>query len=519
MDLPAGTVLASRYRVLSQIGRGGMGAVFLVEHIHTGDRAALKLLHGASATDPESIERFKREARAPAKIQSENVVRVLDADAAPEIGGAPVLVMELLNGSDLQKIVARGGPLPPAEVVRVISQVARALDKAHSIGIVHRDLKPENLYLHQREDGTSVVKILDFGISKTMDSATATTPGSLTRTGAVMGTPLYMAPEQALGRRELIGPATDVWALGLIAIFLLTGEAYWQGNTVPDILGKVLSYAVYAPTSRWPALPKPIDAWLLRSCARTPEQRFTTAGEQVAALSEILRAATMSQVANAATMLPGGHAPTPMPGMAYPPSQQPWSGYAAPPNVTPPYVTPPYSNPPPPMPPMQMPYPPGVGGSTNEPFVHTARGMAPQGGTGLGVKLAVAFGVLLAFLGALAATIVVVGRYMSKSEADTSATTEPSETATAPTATQQVDVDASLAPLQVGTATATTPRPTATVTATAPATAHPTATATATATATTRSHAQCRSDCRAACVDANDMTECLTKCLRKCNAQ
>jgi len=273
--LAPGTIV-SRYRVLSQIGRGGMGEVFLVEHVHTGDRAALKLLHGAASTDPESIERFKREARAPAKIQSENVVRVLDADSAAELGGAPFLVMELLQGSDLQKIVSRNGALPPPEVARVLGQVARALDKAHAIGIVHRDLKPENLFLHQREDGTSVVKILDFGISKTMDSAMTNAGYALTRTGEVMGTPLYMAIEQALGRREMIGPGADVWALGLIAIFLLTGEPYWQGKTVPDILGKVLAHALYPPSSRWPQLPPAIDGWLLRSCARAPEQRFAT---------------------------------------------------------------------------------------------------------------------------------------------------------------------------------------------------------------------------------------------------
>jgi len=288
--LAPGTVVVSRYRVLQQIGRGGMGAVFLVEHVHTGDRAALKVLQGAASQDPESIERFKREARAPARIQSENVVRVVDADTAPELNGAPFLVMELLNGTDLQKIVTQQGPLPPQEVARVLGQVARALDKAHAMGIVHRDLKPENLFLHQREDGSSVVKILDFGISKLDEIQGTSAQYQLTRTGAVMGTPLYMATEQALGRRELIGPQTDVWSLGLIAIYLLTGEPYWRGKTVPDILGSVLSYAMYPPSQRWPQLPPALDQWLLRSCARMPDQRYRTAGEQVAELTEILRA-------------------------------------------------------------------------------------------------------------------------------------------------------------------------------------------------------------------------------------
>ncbi|HEX7601093.1 MAG TPA: serine/threonine-protein kinase, partial [Polyangiaceae bacterium] len=248
MNLCAGSVIAARYRVLSAIGQGGMGAVYLVEHLGTGDRVALKLLHGNAAQDFESLERFKREARAPAKIQSENVVKVLDADTAPELGGAPFLVMELLTGLDLQKLVRERGRMPPDEVLRTLGQVARALDKAHAIGIVHRDLKPENLFLHHREDGTTVVKILDFGISRMANAAATSGPLAMTQAGSVMGTPLYMAPEQAAGRVHLIGAQTDVWSVGLIAVFLLTGEHYWQGTTIPDVLNTVLNHAVYAPS-------------------------------------------------------------------------------------------------------------------------------------------------------------------------------------------------------------------------------------------------------------------------------
>jgi len=141
-----------------------MGVVYVVEHIHTGEHLALKVLHGSAAADPGVIARFKREARVGSQIKSDHVVRVTDADVAAELGGAPFFVMELLDGLDLEKLVAKLGPLHPRVVVTVLSQIARALDKAHGIGIVHRDLKPENIFLHRREDDTIVAKVLDFGI-------------------------------------------------------------------------------------------------------------------------------------------------------------------------------------------------------------------------------------------------------------------------------------------------------------------------------------------------------------------
>ena len=499
--LAPGQVIVGRYRVLQQIGRGGMGAVFLVEHVHTGDRAALKVLQGAASQDPESIERFKREARAPARIQSENVVRVVDADTAPELQGAPFLVMELLSGNDLQKIVAQSGPLPPQEVARVLGQVARALDKAHAMGIVHRDLKPENLFLHQREDGSSVVKILDFGISKLDEIQGTSAQYQLTRTGAVMGTPLYMATEQALGRRELIGPQTDVWSLGLIAIYLLTGEPYWRGKTVPDILGSVLSYAMYPPSQRWPQLPPALDRWLLRSCARMPDQRYRTAGEQIAELTEILRAREVAVMSSAPTMLP---APAFTPPQLTPPHVTPPS-YVTPPHVTPPHVAMYQSQPPPAYP----------GASTNEPMIHASQNMqaAPRQGMPTGAKVAIVLS-LLAALGAMAAVAVFFAwRAMSEEP-------EPASTYVAPTIT---------APATTVAAPTTLQAPIASLTPTATVTAPPTATATVTATATTRvqptatathvagpTREQCRASCKLACVDANDAMDCTTKCLQRC---
>jgi serine/threonine-protein kinase len=292
-------IIASRYRVVRELGRGGMGVVYVVEHTRTGDQVALKLLHGAAAEDPHSIERFKREARASARIKSDHVVKVIDADVAPERENAPFLVMELLNGADLKHEVETAGKLPADKVLEYLGQAARALDKSHSIGIVHRDLKPENLFIHRREDGTTVLKILDFGISKIVagEAPSDMTGAGITSTGSVMGTPLYMAPEQARGRVNEIGATTDVWAMGLIAISLLTGEIYWPANTVAELMAQILSDPMYPPTQRWSWLPPGIDSWFARSCARDPKERFTSVGQQVKALAAALNLAPSSDPA------------------------------------------------------------------------------------------------------------------------------------------------------------------------------------------------------------------------------
>ncbi len=262
--------IASRYRILRELGRGGMGVVYVVEHVHTGDHLALKLLLGHAAQDPQSIERFKREARASARIKSEHVVKVVDADVAPELEGAPFLVMELLNGTDLQKELEKRGRFSPDEALHYLAQAARALDKSHALGIVHRDLKPENLFLHTREDGSTLLKILDFGISKSIGANDIGSAG-MTSTGSVMGTPLFMSPEQARGRVAEISPATDVWAMGLIALQLLTGTVYWRVNTVGELMAHIISEPLYAPSERWTWLPATVDSLVRTLVCPRPE--------------------------------------------------------------------------------------------------------------------------------------------------------------------------------------------------------------------------------------------------------
>ena len=278
LNLPE--ILASRYRPIRLIATGGMGAVYEVEHVRTGERLALKVLLAGVGSSPEAIERFKREARASALIKSEHIVRVTDADIAPELGGAPFLVMDLLHGMDLEE-AATAAPPAPAIVLGWLRQVAQAIDKAHGLGIVHRDLKPANLFLAVGENGRSIIKLFDFGIAKML----AVGPGA-TVAGQILGTPEYMAPEQASADLP-VTPATDRHALGLIAYRLLVGESYHRGEAL-SILGEVLKGDLQRPSQRGSRFGSAFDDWFLKACHRSPERRFPSASKQIEALADAL---------------------------------------------------------------------------------------------------------------------------------------------------------------------------------------------------------------------------------------
>jgi len=257
-----------------------MGAVYEVEHARTGERLALKVLLAGVGSSYEAIERFKREARASARIKSEHVVRVTDADVAPELEGAPFLVMELLDGMDLEQAAAVVPP-PPETVVTWLRQVAQAIDKAHRLGIIHRDLKPENLFLATVDGRRSIVKVLDFGIAKMIEDGTG-----VTGSGQMLGTPRYMSPEQASPSAP-VTPATDRCALGLIAYRLLMGESYYQGGAL-GILAQILHGDLQPPSERAARYGAAFDAWFLKACHREPARRFPSASEQIEALAEAL---------------------------------------------------------------------------------------------------------------------------------------------------------------------------------------------------------------------------------------
>lgn len=266
-----------------------MGVVYLVNHIQTGERLALKVMLDQARATPDAIVRFKREMEAPTHIRSEHVVRITDADIAHELGGRPFLVMELLDGLNVEQVFKHEGTLKAEEVVWILGQVANALDKAHAVGVVHRDLKPENLFVHRREGGQIIVKILDFGIARmTEPSNLGITEVKLTQTGAILGTPMYLSPEQAAGNSAQVGPASDMWSLGLIAFELLVGKSYWTADSVTSLIGQIMFAPMPSATTRAPTLPQAFNEWFARSCNRDQSMRWPSVGAQMDSLAKAL---------------------------------------------------------------------------------------------------------------------------------------------------------------------------------------------------------------------------------------
>ncbi len=283
--LQSGAVFGGRYEVLRCIGSGGMGAVYEVLHRDTRRRRALKVLLPVLVSDPDARARFAQEATITADIVSENLVDVFDA-GVDEQSGCPFIVLELLRGQSLGDALASGRRFSPDQAVDVLRQIARALDKTHASGIVHRDLKPDNLFAVEKEDGTTCVKILDFGIAKMIEQV------GKSRNTVNIGTPLYMAPEQMHGAR-LDGRA-DLYSLGHIAYELLTGESYWEHEvrTLPSTIALVAAIQrgcpVPASVRAQPlgvTLGPAFDAWFARAVAPEPTQRFPSAGAMVDALA------------------------------------------------------------------------------------------------------------------------------------------------------------------------------------------------------------------------------------------
>ncbi|MBK9263729.1 MAG: protein kinase [Polyangiaceae bacterium] len=306
-DLSPGAVFAGRYRIERRIASGGMGSVYEVVHLETNRRRALKVLHANLVQSEELRARFRQEARVAAEIESEYIVDVFDAgiDAATEM---PFLVMELLRGEDIRERIRRTGPLPPEEAVRCLFEASLALDKTHQARIVHRDLKPDNLYLTEREHGLPRVKVLDFGIAKIV--ADGTMNG---QTRESLGTPLYMAPEQFLMTNN-ISPATDVFALGLIAYTMLVGKSYWFEES--RMAGAAVAFALHA--SRGPQesavaraarhgvmLPPAFDAWFFRATAANPANRYQVASAAVVDLAQALGVPFHADLASASRTGPG----------------------------------------------------------------------------------------------------------------------------------------------------------------------------------------------------------------------
>src|SRR5258706_9948366 len=232
-----GDILAGKYRIERMLGRGGMGMVVAATHIHLDDRVAIKFLLPEALHNQEAVARFVREARAAVKIKSEHVARVSDVGQLEN--GAPYMVMEYLQGQDLAQVVQSQGGLTPEAAVEYVLQACEAIAEAHALGIVHRDLKPANLFLVRRADGSPSVKVLDFGISKVTKLGGSGADLDMTRTAAVMGSPLYMSPEQMASTRDVDARA-DIWALGVILHEIISGRLPFEADTMPQLCAMVL---------------------------------------------------------------------------------------------------------------------------------------------------------------------------------------------------------------------------------------------------------------------------------------
>ena len=272
-----GDVIDAKYRVERVLGAGGMGVVVVATHLQLEQKVAIKFLLPAVAKQPEAVARFAREARAAAKIQSEHVARVLDV--ATHANGSPYMVMEFLEGSDLEATLEEHRALPVDRVVDYVLQALEALAEAHVAGIVHRDLKPANMFLARRADGSSVVKLLDFGISKVASDKSA----QLTSESAQMGSPLYMSPEQ-LRRTRDVDARADIWAVGVILHELLTGEAPFIAETLPEIIAGILSLPPLRLRLHHPEIPVELEEVVLRCLEKDRDKRFPDVAQLAMAL-------------------------------------------------------------------------------------------------------------------------------------------------------------------------------------------------------------------------------------------
>jgi serine/threonine-protein kinase len=277
-----GDVLAGKYRVERVLGIGGMGVVVAAHHLQLDERVALKFLLPAALNNAEAVERFRREARAAVRIKSEHVARISDVGELEN--GAPFMVMEYLEGTDLSGWVHDRGALPIEQAVEFVLQACEAIADAHAIGIVHRDLKPANLFCIRRTDGLLSIKVLDFGISKLTGLGSSAPSMGMTKTAAIMGSPLYMSPEQLQSPKTVDG-RTDIWSLGVVLFELVTARTPFEGETLPELVLNIATKPAPSVRSLRPDLPDPLALVLARSLEKDRDRRFQNVAELAAALA------------------------------------------------------------------------------------------------------------------------------------------------------------------------------------------------------------------------------------------
>jgi eukaryotic-like serine/threonine-protein kinase len=306
-------LVGGRYHLEALVGKGGMGEVWRARHTALQTQVAVKFLHAGSAASERAQRRFLTEAQVTANLRTRHAVQVFDFGVTGD--GRPYLVMELLEGETLDRRIAREGRLPVVATAAILEQAARALDRAHTLGIVHRDFKPENVMLVADEEaGGELVKVVDFGIAKLVGDLDDTLKGALGAlamagrpvtmggprapqtpqgpeareiTSVGVGTPYYMAPEQAQDSAQ-VGPAADIWAFGVVAYECLTGRRPFDGDSIGELLLRVLAAEPPPPASTYAPVPGAFDAWFRVACARDPAARFPDLRAASAALERAL---------------------------------------------------------------------------------------------------------------------------------------------------------------------------------------------------------------------------------------
>ena len=263
-----GEILLGKYRVEEVIGIGGMGRVVKASHLYLQQPVAIKILLPQMAESQSTVARFVREAQATVRLRSEHIARVMDVGTMPD--GTPFMVMEFLEGFDLNQILRHHGPQLPQPVVDLILQACEGISEAHALGIVHRDIKPSNFFITRRPDGSTLLKILDFGISKTPAEL-----NELTGTQTVIGTPTYMAPEQMRTARST-DPRSDIWSMGVVMYQMLAGRPPFEAETYAELVIKV---GTEPPTPLHVAMPPGLDSIVMRCLEKDPANRIQNVGD------------------------------------------------------------------------------------------------------------------------------------------------------------------------------------------------------------------------------------------------
>tara|TARA_R110002073_G_scaffold140253_5_gene290731 strand:+ start:26110 stop:27891 length:1782 start_codon:yes stop_codon:yes gene_type:complete len=280
LGVKAGSIVAGTYEIVRMLGRGGMGAVWEAHHTRLpGKRVAIKVLHASVAEDPEALARFRREAEIACRLGHPNIVEVHDFNKLED--GSPYLILELLEGTSLDEHL-RHGPLGIEECEAYVRQIAAALQSAHAQGVVHRDLKPQNIFLIASPSGVgpAIAKVLDFGISKIRGSETVKTLDS-----TLLGTPQYMAPEQAVGQHDSVDGRTDIFALGAMVYELLSGKPAFGGQNIPEVVYKVVHVAETPLVELLPNIPPEKAAAVHKALSKAQDDRFQTVAEMVLAFT------------------------------------------------------------------------------------------------------------------------------------------------------------------------------------------------------------------------------------------